>query len=66
VSRICFGTWSFGGEWGDVEVADGAATAAHQGFVIEQAKRRESDFSAVIQTMRELAEVPAPVGAKVG
>jgi aryl-alcohol dehydrogenase-like predicted oxidoreductase len=25
VSRICFGTWSFGGEWGDVQTADAEA-----------------------------------------
>jgi 3-hydroxyisobutyrate dehydrogenase-like beta-hydroxyacid dehydrogenase len=43
-----------------------STAAAHQVFAIEQAKRREEDFSAVIHTMRELAEVAAPAGAQRG
>jgi 3-hydroxyisobutyrate dehydrogenase len=48
------------------EVPMPATAAAQQIFTIEQAKRREEDFSAVIQTMRELAAVTAPLSAKEG
>jgi 3-hydroxyisobutyrate dehydrogenase-like beta-hydroxyacid dehydrogenase len=42
------------------EVSMPATAAAHQAFAIAQARRREEDFSAIIQTMRELAAIAAP------